>query len=880
MRPRDTKRLFWFPSRSRRELRADIDEEFRFHVDMRADALMQAGVPAGEARDRALREFGDRETGAARCAAQGDRIERHRRIARVFADLRQDASVAWRQLARSPGFAAAAILMLGLGVGATVAIFSALDPVLLRPLPYPGADRLVCVVETGDSGLPNSVSGGAFLDWQTHQTQFDSLTLTAPVTANLRGRSATEHLIGLEVSHDFLRVFGLRPLLGTGFRPEHDRAGGTNDVVIITEELWRSRFGAEPSIVGTRIVLDEVPKTVVGVLPAGAWIFREAQYFVPAVLPPGASRSQRSPHWAAVYGRLKGDTTVARADAELKMVKQQLAAEYPPFKRKWSVRLLPLREVLADDRRAVLLTLLGAVALVLLIACANVANLLLGRACERQQEMALRCALGATGGRLVRQVLTEAALLAALGGGIGIVLASWSVRVLARLTSDMFPQVMTPQLDGRVLAFAVVVSSLTALLFGLLPAWRSARPDVNDALKNGGKSATTGGQRRTQSLLVVAEVAFTVVLLAGAGLLLRSLSNTASVDPGFEPARVLAFDLSLPVATYPSAKERLAFSNELLDRLRTLPGVEAGGTGMAIPASGGGYGEYLSRPAQKAEGDFHLGRVDFVSDGYLEALGTRLLAGRRFNSLDNRPDGHRVAVVNAAAARVLFPGQNAVGAEMATIGQRWEIIGVVADVLDRRLDIEPRPFAYLPQAYNPNSFSMVLRTSVAPLSVAASVREQLTKLGPGVALANMRTLDENVAQSMAQQRLALTLIGTFAGAALVLACIGLYGVMAYSVATRRRELSIRMALGAVASRLVRDIMSDGLRLTAIGVCIGLVGAFGAGRILASQLYKVGSADPLIVGGTILTMGLIGVVACFLPAWSAARSNPIAALRNG
>jgi predicted permease len=878
MRPRDVRRLFGFPSRNRDDVRAGIDEEFGFHLDMRTDELMRSGLDRDVARAQALREFGDHTIALRGCAVQDDRVERQRHLGRLAGELRQDATLGLRMLARSPGFAAVAILTLALGIGATAAIFSTLDAVLLRPLPYPHPEQLVQVLEVGDAGTPNPVAGGAFLDWQAHQTQFDSLVLIATVSANLRSGGPPERVIGLEVSHDFVRVLGIPALLGTGFLPEHDRPGGTNNVVLLTEELWRSRFGGDPSIVGTSIVMDEVPRTVIGVLPRGAWILRDAQFFVPAVLTPGTARSRRAPHWAEVYGRLKAGTTAARGDADLKAVKKQLASEYPAFKQRWSVMVRPLHYVLAVDRRPVLLTLLGAVALLLLIACANVANLLLGRACNREQEMALRAALGATTARIVRQVLTEGALLALLGGVAGILLSSWAVGILGRLMTDLVPQAMTPRLDVRVLAFAVVTTGVTALLFGMFPAWRAGQPDVNGVLKNGGKSATAGGRRGTQAMLVIAEVALTVVLLTSAGLLLRSLGNVARVDPGFEPGRALAFDLSLPKVTYPTAERRLAFSADLLGRIRSLPGVDAAGAGMAIPFRGGGFGEYLSRPDRPAD-SFILGRVDYVSEDYLEALGTRLLEGRRLIAADNRGDALRVAVISETAARTFFPVESPIGREIFITGNKWRVVGVIADVVDRRLDLTPRPFAYLPQAYNPFDFSVVVRTSLDPMSMAASIRHALQDADPGVAIANVRTLDQAGAASMAQQRLTFNLVGIFSAAALTLACIGLYGVMAYSVATRRREICIRMALGAVSGDVIRDVLGDGLRLMSIGLVVGLAAALAAGRLLASQLYHVRSAEPTVIAETVFVMALVALVACLMPAWSAARSNPIAALRN-
>ena len=568
-----------------------------------------------------------------------------------------------------------------------------------------------------------------------------------------------------------------------------------------------------------------------------------------------------------------------RADAELKTVKQQLAAGYPAFKLKWNVRVEPLHDVLSVDRRPVLWTLLGAVALVLLIACANVANLLLARACRRQQEMALRRALGATSARLMRQLLTEAAILACLGGAGGLVLASWGVTVLRVLMTDVVPQAMTPHLDARVVAFAFGLSGFTALLFGMVPAWRAAKPGNEAALKNGGRSATPAGQRRTQALLVVAQVALTVVLLSGAGLLLRSLANAAAVDPGFDAHRALAFDLSLPPASYPTPEARLMFSNDLLRRLRALPGVEAAGAGMAVPTSGGGFGEYSGTPGKPADTDYILGRVDYASEGYLEALGTTLVRGRRFDASDNRPDGPRVAVINATAARTVFPGENPIGRQLAISGNTWQVIGVIADVVDRRVDLPARAFAYLPQAFNPYSFAIVLRTSVTPGGLVPAIREQLKQAGSGVALANVRTLDQSLTRSMAQQRMTLTLFAAFALGALLLASVGMYGVMAYAVATRRRELCIRLALGAASRDLVRGVVRDGLRLTIVGLVVGLGGAMLAGRLLSSQLFRVGSADPVVVAVTAALMVLVAIAACLVPAWDAGRSNPIAALRN-
>ncbi len=875
MRPWGVKRLFRFSTRTRDEVRADVADEVAFHLDMRAEALMREGLPEAEARAQASREFGDRDTAARRLADGGARLERLRNGAQLVAGLRRDAAIGLRLLARSPGFTAVAILTLALGIGANTAIYSVLDAVLLRPLPYPEPDRLVMVSETLGNGSPNSVSGGAFLDWREHQTQFDALTLTSPVTYNLRA-GAAERLSGMEVSHEFLTVLGLAPLLGRGFLPDEDRPGGHNDVVMITEELWRSHFGADAGIIGRTIVLDEVPRTVVGVLPRGAWLIPDQSFFVPAVLVPGTGRAARQPHWAGVFGRLASTATVAQADAELKRVKRRLNAEYPAFKQEWGVVVRPVTEVIGGIARAPMLILLGAVSLVLLIACANVANLLLARGCHRQQELAVRAALGASGGRLVRQILTENLMLALLGGLAGIVVAYAGVELLRRLTVEAMPFTVTPRLDLRVLLVSLAITAVTGPLVGLLPALRARRPDLSAALNNGSRSATVGRQR-TQSLLVAADVALTVVLLASAGLLLRSLARAASVDPGFEPARVLTFEVSLPDVAYTSPEKRLAFANQLVGRLRALPGVEGAGTGMAIPFVGGGYGEFFFLPG-RTDVDAVIGRLDFVSPGYLEALGTRLLAGRLLADADNRLGGPRVAVVNAATARTFFPNGDAVGQPIVVGGAEWRIVGVIADVVDRRLDVPQSVFAYVPSAFNLSRMSVVVNTPLAPLSLVPAVRAEVAALDAGVAVASPRSLDRAMAESMSQRRIVLALVGTFAGAALLLASIGLYGVMAYAVATRQREFGIRIAFGAVGSDLVRQVLGSGGRMMAVGLVAGLAGAVGASRLLASELYQVSGSDPLVLAATTAAVSVVALLACLVPAWRASAVQPVVALR--
>jgi putative ABC transport system permease protein len=878
MRPWGVKRLFRLPSRTGAEVRRDVDDELAFHLEMRCEELERQGLDPDSARARAEQEFGSVSASATSLTMMDRQMEQRRRFTQYVAELRQDAGIGLRLLARAPGFAAVAILTLALGIGANTAIYSVVDAVLLRPLPYPEPDRLMLVSETLPDGQVNSVSGGAYLDWRGYQRSFDALVLTGRVTMNLRGDGPPERLTGMEVSHELLDVLRLPPLLGRGFLPEEDRPGGASNVVLLTEELWRSHFGGDPSIVGRTIVLDEVPRVVIGVLPTAAWLMKEDKFFVPAVLLPDVERgASRASHWASVFGRLAPGVSAKRAEDDLRLLKQRLNPEYPDYKQDWSVRVQPVTDVLNGITRTPMLILLTAVALLLLIACANVANLLLARGCHRQHEIAVRAALGASGGRIVRQVLTENLVLALIGGAAGVLVAWLGVRVLVNLGADAMPFGFAPQVDLRVLAFSTVLTVIIGPFIGLLPALRARRTRMSGAL-TGSRAGGSGMRQRTQSILIVTEVALTVVLLASTGLLVRSLLNTADTDPGFEPAGVLAFDLSLPDVSYGSREKRYAFASTLLDRLRTLPGVEAAGTGMAIPFSGGGYGEFFLRP-DSGDNDAILGRMDFISPGYLEALGIRLLAGRRFTEADNRFDGERVAIVNDFAARRFYPAGDAVGQPIIVQGQTWRIVGVVDDVVDRRLDAPFRAFAYVPSAFNLGTLSVALRTSTDPERLVASVRAATAAVDPGVAVARPRTLDRAMAGSMLERRVVVGLFLTFAVAGLLLAAIGLYGVMAYAVATRRREFGVRLAVGATPGRLLRQVLHSGLSIASVGLLIGLAAALVAGRLLANQLYGVTATDPVVMGETAIIVIAVAALATAVPAWRASRLSLTTALAD-
>jgi len=860
-------------TRMRRSVRrdrfeAEMADELRTHLEMEAEARRARGAAPDAARREAAMAFGHVES--------LKESVRDRRAGQWLAQTLQDVRYAIRLLARWPTFAAVVIGTIALAVGGTATIFSAFDAALLRPLPYAAGDRLVEITELLDDGSRNSVSAGAFLDWRANATRLDSAVIMGSATANLRrGRGSAERLAGARVSHELLRVFGLSPVLGRGFGPEDDQAGG-DDVVLLTESFWRTRFGADAGIIGTSITLDERPRTVIGVVPGGIYTEHEVQFFVPAVLDP-ADRGQKEGHWAVVFGRMTPGTTVAQLDAELKAVKRRLTPAYPSFKRDWSVQAFGLQAQMAREARPLLIALGAAVTLVLLIACANIANLLLARAWLREREVALRAALGASSTRLVRQLLTESAVLALIGGAAGLALATLAIGVLEAEAVDFLPPAMLPRLDWRVAGFALIVSLLTGLLFGALPAWRARRPSLADAMRRDGPTATA---RRpgSQAALVIGQVALTVVLLVAAGLFGRSLLRAVTADPGFAPERVLAFDLSLPDATYPNPESRLAFSRAVLERLRSLPGVRAAGTAMAIPFAGGGYGEFLSAVPQPQRGDLVLGRVDYVSDGFFEALGARLRSGRFLTADDNRRDARRVAVVNQAVARQFFRNTDPVGRTIYFNGP-YEIVGVIDDVVDRRLDVAHAPRFYTVQARNPFTFSIVVGAAGDPGPLAPAVRQAVRAVDAGVAAVNIRTLEQARAQSMTDRRLAVWVVALFAMAALTLASLGVYGVMADAVSVRRRELCLRIALGASRGHVVRSVVAGGLALAGAGLVAGALAAVAASRWLQDLLFEVRPSDPLVFAGAIATIALVAVAASCGPAIRATRLDAMATLRE-
>jgi len=793
-----------------------------------------------------------------------------------------DLRFALRQFTKSPGFVIVAVLTLALGIGANTAIFSVVDALLLKPLPYPESDRLVQVWEAPNTGGRAVTSGGVFMDWQDHTTQLETIAAAHASNKNLTGDGEPVRISGLEVSADYLRVLRLNPVLGRGFAPADDAPGGDRHVVVITYELWQSRFQGDRAVVGRAIRLDGESFTVIGVLPPHGLLAPNVSFLTPATIRAEAWKQSRDYNYVcAVIGRLKPGATLTRATAELTAAKQALNSSYPKFKVPWTVTLQTLHEATFGNTRPYVLTLLAAVGVVLLIACANVANLLLAKASSRQGEVAVRIALGATTGRIIRQLLTESMLLALAGGAAGVLLGWRAIDPLVTFTGVQAVPGVSIGIDARVLLFALATTFATGLLFGIFPALSIAKPDLNQHLKEGARGSTTGARRRLQSLLIISETALTVVLLVSAGLLLRSFVKALTADAGFKSENVLTFDLSQPGTKAPTIGHRVRFVREILQRVGQIPGVASVGMASSTPMNGNFYyGDLVTRedqPDTRNDSRFAAG-FDSVAGDFFQTLGIPLLRGRFFTEADNDEAAPKVMIVNDVLARRLFGEEDPLGRLLHFKDATWEIVGVVDSVRRFTLGVDPTPQVYYPQVYFPWYTSIVVRTRMPPLTLAPDVRRAVQAVDPEQPIANLGTLEQSVGNSVQVSRIVLTLVGLFAATALVLACIGIYGVMAYSVAQRTREMGIRIALGAGAEQVLALVLRDGMKLVLVGLAIGVVGSLGAGQLLSNQLYRVTGTDPLVFAMVAFVLLAVALLACWLPARRATRVNPVEALR--
>ncbi|PYQ08079.1 MAG: hypothetical protein DMF82_02240 [Acidobacteria bacterium] len=809
-----------------------------------------------------------------------------------------------RGLRRAPGHAIAAGLTLALGIGANTALFSVIDAVLLRPLPYREPDRLVALWDTlpaqGRDHEPPSP--GNFLDWQAKNRTFESMAawMDGSGTSTLHGEREAAVVESVEVTPEFFRVMGVAPALGRTFAPGErgaffnvaNRYTGGDRVAMMSHALWTRRFGADPAVVGRLIDVDGAPWRVIGVMPEGFDAPRPTtDLWLPWDIVPSFAEFKAGPprdyRFLNVLGRLKPRIGASQAESDLQALAAALADQHPKENAGWSVRVIPLGEEIVGRARPVIFALFGAVGLVLLIACANVASLQLARASSRRREMAVRLALGAPRRRLVGQLLVESLLLGLLGGTAGLLVAAGALRAILTAEPEGLPRLAAVALGGRVLAFSAVLSLLTGALFGLVPALEASRTPVAGALQENGRTTSAGPRaRRARRFLIVSEVALALVLLTGAGLLIRSFLRVMAVDPGFDPQSVAVMRINLDQATYKTAAHSREFYRALLARLETLPGVTAAGAVTALPLSP--VGTDFSRPYWR-EGEADPGGtaakadIRMVTPGYFNTMRMALRRGRGFTA-DDGPDRPRIIVVNETLARRAFPGRDPVGQRLV-IDYRggaypYEIVGVVGDTRFRGLKAEPRPELFIPHAQNPYlGLSLVVRTSSDPAAMLRRVQREIAAVDPLQPAYGLVTMDDLVRRSVAADRFATVLLGLLAGLALALAATGIYGVLSFLVAQRTHEIGLRMALGATRRAVVRMVMGESLRLTLAGCGIGLLASLGLARAAAGLLYEVRPDDPATLGGVVALMAGVALLAALVPAHRASRLDPLVALRQ-
>jgi predicted permease len=878
---------------------AEIVEELAQHLEDLYELSLRGGATREEAYRAALLELTESDV----LAQELRRVERPapreavvpgapRRMS-MLGDFWQDLRYGLRVLLKNPGFTAVAVIALALGIGANSAIFSVVNTVLLRPLPYKDPDRLVMVwEENAKAGYPRDTPAAAnYIDWRDQNQVFEGMAAIADQSFNLTGAGEPERIEGRRVSASLFPLLGVEPHLGRALLPEEDQPGG-NRVVVLSHGLWQRRFGSDAKIIGQPLTLNGESYEVVGVMPPHfQFPTREDELWVPIAFTPQQA-ANRGNHYLQVVARTKPGVTLEQAQAEMSTIAARLRQQYPEQNTDLGATVTPLHEHVVGDIRPALLVLLGAVGFVLLVACANVANLLLARAAARQKEIAVRIALGASRLRLVRQFLTESVLLAVLGGVVGLLLSVWGVSLLKTFIPENISQARAITIDARVLGFTVLVSLLTGLIFGLAPAVQASNFNLNETLKEGGRDSAAGSRgNRIRALLVVAEVAVSLVLLIGAGLLINSFLRLRSVDPGFRADNLLTMSIVLPQQKYPDAARRAAFYTELVSRIEALPGVKSAAVTNWIPLvfQGDSIGFSIEGRPDPAPGQGRRPTVvtRVVHPHYFRTMGIQLLRGREFGEQDGA-ESPAVAVVSETMARRHWPGEDPTGKRItpgpatSTDPDDWvTIIGVAQDVRQFELGADPKPQMYVPYAQGWSSFAprhLVVSTAVEPLSLAATVRQTVWEIDKDQPVSDIRTMEEVLSESLARQRFSMLLLGIFAAVALALAAVGIYGVMSYSVAQRTHEIGIRMALGAQRGDVLKLAVGQGLKLVLIGVALGLAAAFVLTRVMASLLFGVSATDPATLVTISLVLIGVAVLASYIPARRATKVDPMVALR--
>jgi predicted permease len=868
-----------------------IIEELAQHLaDCYADSLAGGATPA-EAERRTLAELSSSEL----LARELRRVERQVRfepivvgttrrrnmIAELWEYLRYGARMLWK----TPGFTSIAVITLALGIGANTAIFSIVNAVLLHPFPYQAPERLVILQEHyGAGGFSPSYPN--FADWRAQNTTFDSMVAVRSLESfNFTGEGEPERLQGRLVSAEFFSTLGIQPLLGRGFLAEEDRQEAT-PAAVLSYGLWQRRFGADPGIIGKQITLNNQSFTIIGITPVDFQYEAQADVTVPIGLQAERYKARGADPGIRVVGRLKPQVSEQQAETELNVIAERLEQQYPESNKGRRVRVTPLHESFVGSVRQPLLILMGAVGLVLLIACANVANLLLVRASARQKEMAIRVALGASRATLIRQLLTESVLLAALGATLGSLLAFWGTSFIASQLPDGIPRLQEARVDAPVLVFTLAVSLLTGLLFGLAPALHASRPNLTEGLKEG-ERGSSGRRQWLRSLLVVGEVALTLTLLVGAGLLLQSFRRVLEVDTGFNPRNLLAMRVSVRNS---DGQQVANFLEQLQQNVRSLPGVKSFALSDGLP-----FGRDVNHPTFLIEGrpvteEKAFGQRYSVSPDYFQTMGIELIKGRVFNVEDNR-DRPQVIVIDEVLARQYFPNEDPIGKRLkhSVDSPSLEIVGVVRHVepygLDR-LEAGAGPAQFYTnlnqtplQSLTRRTINLLTLTEKEPLSLAAAVRGQVAALNKDQSVFNIRTMEQIVAESIAARRFSMLLLTVFAVVALALASLGIYGLMSYSVAQRTREIGVRMALGAQVIDVLKLVVGQGMKLALVGVALGLVASVALTKTMKTLLFGVSATDPVTFAAIALLLTLVALLACFVPARRAARVNPTIALRS-
>ena len=787
-----------------------------------------------------------------------------------------------RGLLKRPGFTAIALVALALGIGANTAIFSLVNAVVIRPLPFPDPDRLVWVYgNIRNGGSRASVSPPDFLDYRSQNKTFEQFAAsgTQPLAVNLTGSGEPERLFASAVTGNYFDTFGITPAIGRTFTIDNEKPG-SDQVTVLSHAFWQKRFGGDTDIVGKTITLDSKSYQILGVMPAGVSFPQSAELWIPMSFDGDPDMKVRKAHFLRPIGRLKPGVTLTQAQADTDMIAGRLEQQFPESNTGWNLRLLSLREQLVGGTRTMLFVLFGAVGFVLLIACANVANLLLVRAAARQKEIALRTALGASRLRIIRQMLTESLLLSILGGALGALLAVWGVQLLVTLSADSLPPTVNVTIDPNVLAFTFVISILTGLLFGLAPAFRTAKVNLIDSLKDGARGAEGTLRNRTRSLLVVFESAIAVVLLIGAGLLVRSLIALQRVDPGFDSNNVLTLRIDLPRQKYAGEGKPAKFFEELETRISSIPGVQTVGLITELPMSGQLNDLPFTvegRPPvtvdQAFDADFRL-----VNQHYFNALHIPLLRGRNFTEQEVR-EGKPVTLVSQQLVDTVFPNEDPMGKRLISAigGTAFEIIGVVVDIRHRSLQRPPFAAMYFP-TLNSNRMNLVVRTQNDPLSIVGAVRQQVQALDRDQPISAVKRMSDWVDSSVSSQRYSTTLLAAFAVLAMILAATGIYGVMSYTAAQRTHEIGVRMALGARRFDVLKLVVRQGMLLTLVGVILGLTGAFALTRVMQSLLFGVTAKDPFTFAVVAALLSAVAFIACLVPALRATRVDPLIALR--